>query len=539
MAVDNAGQSVSSNKTFRLIVWRTLRWLSVYRILLAMVFMAIPFVFDSLSFFGSQNSSFFSFITVLYFLAALGSLAAAIFQKPSLTSQIDAFIFVDIFVILLCMHVTGGVESNVAFLLIVAVASGAMLSGGRIAFAFPAVASFLVLGEQTYRVISKTGSIDYYAQAGLLGIALFVTAFIANMLTRQLKYSNMLALQRGIDLQNLSKLNEYIIQHMESGVVVADERNRIRLVNESARYLLGLPGHAIMQPLSEISEELVEQLNGWRVNPRKESKTFRVTGSVAIFPRFSEMSMSDYDGVLILLEDTSMLDQQAQTMKMTAMGRLTASIAHEIRNPLGAISHAGQLLEESPNLDKADKRLTQIIREQSVRMNVIIENVMQLSRRDQALAEDIHLKPWLSEFMSDFMKSQGVTDADVGLYVASDDVVVQFDPSHLSQILVNLCQNALRHGHSGGNRKMLEVRVGDQGDAREIILDVIDNGSGIDPETSRQIFEPFFTTASKGTGLGLYIARELAEANQAHLDYIPVPTGGSCFRISFARDKRR
>lgn len=534
-----SAQSAGDNIAFQTMLWRTLRWLSLYRISLASIFLFIPVLMGESSALGSYNYQLYLTVSVSYFILAIFTVFAAFAKKTSITTQIDAFIFADIFAILFFMHASGGVESGIAILLIVSVASGALLSEGRIAFSFAAVASFLVLGEQTYRVLSEAASSGLYLQAGLLGVSLFVTALVANVIARQLKYSNKIALQRGIDLQNMSKLNEYIIQRMESGVVVVDERNRLRLINEAGRYLLGLPGEVGMQPLNEISTDLEQELESWRANAKKESKTFRVTGSVAVFPRFSQMMMRDYDGTLILLEDTSMLDQQAQTLKMTAMGRLTASIAHEIRNPLGAISHAGQLLEESPNLDSADKRLTQIIREQSVRMNTIIENVMQLSRRDQAAPEQIHLKAWLTEFIQEFVKSQKVDISDIGIHVSPEDVEVYMDASHLHQIIFNLCQNAIRYGKGGSRKKILELNAGDAGDAQGVFLDVMDNGPGIEPEMSRQIFEPFFTTAGKGTGLGLYIARELAEANQAHLDYIPVPTGGSCFRISFARDKRR
>ncbi len=538
---ESATSAVTSDKLFSVIgnVWVALKWLSVYRTVLALIFLVLPLFFPGKIILGSEKPFLFFIISIVYLLFSLATFLAAHFRVPRLTTQIDVFIFIDIFLLSICLHASGGVVGGLSALLIVAVAIGSVLTGGRFAFALAAVTSFIVLGEQTHRVILNKANVSDYLEAAMIGIGLFVTAFVANIVARQLEESAVLARQRGIDLENMSKLNEYIIQCMESGVVVVDERNRIRLINEAARYLLGLPGHVELLPLDEVSEELTADLQHWRKNPKHESKTFRVTGSVAIFPRFTRISMRNYEGVLILLEDTSMLDQQAQTLKMTAMGRLTASIAHEIRNPLGAISHAGQLLEESPNLDKADRRLTQIIREQSVRMNTLIENIMQLSRRDQAIPEQIHLKAWLSDFLDEFIKSQGISHDDVALHVAPEDTTVYIDPSHLHQILFNLCQNALRYGKTGSGKKAIQLIAGESQDSEGAFLDVIDNGPGIEPEMSKQIFEPFFTTAGKGTGLGLYIARELAEANQAHLDYIPVPTGGSCFRISFAREKRR
>lgn len=532
------GLQIDDNTSFQRQLWRILRWLAAYRLSVACLFLFLAFFIErGESPQGYRFPLFFS-MSLIYGVIALISVFSVVSKRPSITTQIDAFIFIDIFAILIFMYSRGGVESGIGILLIVAVAAGSLLSERRIAFAFAAVASFLVLGEQTYQVVSENASVGLYLHAGLLGLTLFITALVASVISQQLHYSNRLALQRGVDLQNLSKLNEYIIQRMEAGVIVVDEKNRVRLINEAARFLLGLPGQLRMQPLADISTELQDQLNAWRQMPNRESNTFRVTGSVAIFPRFSAMSMHEYEGVLALLEDTSMLDQQAQTLKMSAMGRLTASIAHEIRNPLGAISHAGQLLEESPNLDGADKRLTRIIREQSARMNTIIENVMQLSRRNQAVPEVIVLNDWLKLFIEEFIKSHKVEPGDVGVHVSSELIEISMDASHLHQILSNLCQNALRYGHAGGRKKRLELNASIADNGRSVHVDVIDNGPGIEPETSRQIFEPFFTTASKGTGLGLYIARELAEANQAHLDYVPVPAGGSCFRISFSIHKK-
>ncbi|MEW8525719.1 MAG: ATP-binding protein, partial [Candidatus Thiodiazotropha endolucinida] len=235
--------------------------------------------------------------------------------------------------------------------------------------------------------------------------------------------------------------------------------------------------------------------------------------------------------MLIFLEDTSQITREAQQMKLASLGRLTASIAHEIRNPLGAISHASQLFDESPNLNPADQRLTEIIKTNTARVNQVIENVLQLSRRDPGKPQNIQLKPWLERLIAELIKHQGFESKELFLQIEPANTEINADPEQLRQIVANLINNAREHGPKDG----LKVHVigGITQEFNHPVVDIIDNGPGIDPKVARQIFEPFFTTRSAGTGLGLYIARELSESNHIRLEYIPGPTGGSCFRLHF------
>ncbi|MEJ2611897.1 MAG: HAMP domain-containing sensor histidine kinase, partial [Candidatus Thiodiazotropha sp.] len=235
--------------------------------------------------------------------------------------------------------------------------------------------------------------------------------------------------------------------------------------------------------------------------------------------------------MLIFLEDTSQITREAQQMKLASLGRLTASIAHEIRNPLGAISHAAQLFHESSNLDKADRRLTEIITTNAARVNQVIENVLQLSRRDPGKPQPIALKSWLRKLVQELVKHHGFTEQEVLIQVEPEGTEVIADPEQLRQIITNLCNNAREHC----NAKPLQLQLlgGMTQEFNHPVLDVVDNGPGIKPNVAKQIFEPFFTTRNNGTGLGLYIAKELSETNRIRLEYIPGPTGGSCFRLHF------
>ena len=514
--------------------WKAARLIAYYRLLLSFA-VILGYLFQSTgSLLGYDNSVVFFITANIYLAFSLYGVVSNHLRWPSLNLQIHLYSIIDIVVIMFFLHTSGGLSSGIGVLLIIVVASTGALTNPRSAAAYAAACSLFILVEHSYRVLADSAEAGYFIQAGMLGVALFISALVFGVLAQRLRDSEQLAEKIGIDLENMGQLNDYIIQRMGSGVVVVDEKMKIRLMNEAARYLLGLSVKKGLPSLEQISKPLAGQLSKWMSNSNYDPTVFRVTGSVAVYPRFTRLGKEECAGALILLEDTSMLDQQAQHMKMTALGRLTASIAHEIRNPLGAISHAGQLLEESVNLDNADKRLAQIIREQSVRMNTIIENVMQLSRRDKSVPERITLNAWLKVFLDEFTSTHDIDRGKIGLNVAPQNVEITVDPSHLRQILTNLCQNGIRHGGEHKGVYLLEIQAGKSRDVQGAFLDVIDYGPGIDVEMAGQIFEPFFTTATKGTGLGLYIARELAEANQAHLDYVPIPTGGSCFRITFS-----
>lgn len=225
-----------------------------------------------------------------------------------------------------------------------------------------------------------------------------------------------------------------------------------------------------------------------------------------------------------------MLRQRAQQLKLASLGRMAASIAHEVRNPLGAISHAGQLLYESGKLHDDDRRLTAIIQEHSRRVNAIIENVMRISRREPAVPQNIRIKSWLQDFMVDFCRLNDLDQNAITASVQPEDMQVTFDPSQLHQIVMNLCGNALRYSRS---MPLVEIECAVHPELGRPCMDIVDSGQGMPEEIARHVFEPFVTSESHGTGLGLYIARELCEANQAALNLQSNSDNGCRFRIIF------
>ena len=508
--------------------WKPLEFLNAYRFLISVFFTAL--VYTNLLFppLASMNRDLFLHTSVSYLGLSIIFAAMLRARKPGFRLQVSLQLFTDISATILLMHASGGVNSGVGNLLIIAVAGGSVVLSSRHALLFASLATFAVLGEQFYAEYSGLSRASTYTQAGLLGLTLFITTVVAHLFAKRIRESEALAKERGVDLANMAELTEHIIQRMQTGIVVIDAAAQVRLINESAWYMLGMPSIAGRPHLREISADLANQLEQWKREPETAPLAIQFSPThVNVMPRFARLSQEENPATLIFLEDTAAMTQQAQQLQLASLGRLTASIAHEIRNPLGAISHAGQLLAESPNIDPHDTRLTQIIQDQSRRMNTIIESVMQLGRRDRTQPQLIELDSFLEKFVTDFLTGHQESREAISINIEPADVQVRFDPTHLQQIITNLSDNALRHSQDFAGNPKVELQGGLSLDMNRPYLDVIDHGPGIDPETAEHIFEPFFTTSTGGSGLGLYISRELAECNQANLNYVPMTTRGS------------
>jgi two-component system sensor histidine kinase PilS (NtrC family) len=321
---------------------------------------------------------------------------------------------------------------------------------------------------------------------------------------------------------------------MRTGVIVVDSGNRIHRINESAWHLLGNPSHA-RRDLGDVAPELSRRLYQWRHSKKADAMPVSLApGMPEVIPRFASLAQGDPGTALIFLDDTTLLSRQAEQLTLSSLGRLSASVAHEVRNPLAAISYSAQLLSESEALPETDQRLVDIIRMQCTRMNAIVENILQLSRRERSRPEQIDPSKWIHAFVDEYRSVHPAGDDELRVAVSTPPGShIVFDPNQLQQVLWNLIQNAVRYGRQPDNPARVTIGVHRVAPDGRDAIDVIDRGPGIPQKVVERIFEPFFTTHEHGTGLGLYIARELCEVNQATLEYLPVPGGGSCFRIVF------
>lgn len=439
----------------------------------------------------------------------------------------------DIIASALAMLATNGIDGGIASLLLINLAAAGVLLAAEAAFAFSVFAVVLSFVE---RATSQAlfGSTD----RGLVEVGLFAVGYLAvtglsQLLRQELSLRQRLVEQRESDVESLSQLNDLIIRRMKSGVLVIDGQGKIQRINESAWHLLGNPSPT-HKDITVISPELWQRMQLWRSSGKADfAPTALVERAAEVVPRFVAVPQSGQKSVIVFLEDTSMLTRQAEQLTLASLGRLSASIAHEIRNPLAAISHAAQLLEESEELPPAERRLSEIIRGQCLRMNAIVENILQLARRERSNPELVNLGRWVSEFVEEFRSVQPMGSDELRAITPETSISVVFDADQLQQVTWNLAKNALRYGRLPDQSARIAVVARRLPDSGQPVLEVIDHGPGVPEKLRRHIFDPFFTTNEYGTGLGLYIARQLCEANQATLDLIALAGGGACFRIAF------
>lgn len=531
---EGLGTDVSRAVMHDRLAWKPLRLLTFYRLTLAGLLTVLYLTISVDTSLGMEAPGLYGLTCIGYLLFSLLAGFAARLRWPGYELQAISQIFIDIGVITVLIHASGGLASGLGILLIIAVATGSILFPGRLAFMFAAVATLAVMGEQFYnQLLQDVPSSSGYTQVGLVGIALFASAGVTYLLARRIRESESLARRRAVDLANLARLNAHIVQRLQAGIIVTDHHHNILLINDTARKLLHTPGTHNGEPLAKLSPALLGKLLEWQRSPASQPSLLRNEGHAAsILPQFTRLDSSSGPGALIFLEDMAAMEKQAQQIKLASLGRLTASIAHEIRNPLGAISHAAQLLNEQNVLAAEDRRLTTIIGDNAARVNGIVENILQLSRPKSSIPQILRLDDWLRKFTAEFSHSGNTRQAQISCSVTPPAIEICMDPSLLHQVVWNLCQNAIHHNRTA-EAVQLQLVGGLSATPGTAHLDIIDNGPGVEPDMTDKIFEPFFTTHSSGTGLGLYIAREICESNGANLAYRPVAQGGSCFRISF------
>ena len=525
------------------LTWRVLTTLNAIRVLIAVGLLALFFAGGEHPIFGEQNPTMFSATAAGYLVFAVVSVLSLHMRWLPLGVQSVTQSVIDIVAIVILMHASGGIESGLGGLLIIFIGAGSLVLPLRFPTILAAIATFALLGEQLYSQLSGATADANYPAAGIVSAIIFAMALATRPLGRRIQASEALARQRGVDLRNLSQLNEYIVQHLRESIIVLDSNNDVRLSNTSATQLLGATQEVSGMPLREVFEPLAEYLTKWRSEHDLSSHPeFSVISASNNLPVTAHLAPLGRNGaragpVLVFLEDASLMNERVQQSKLASLGHLSASIAHEIRNPVGAMSHAAQLLAEADGITDADMRLTEIITTHSSRVSHIIDNMLQLSRRENSRPERVTLKSWLDEFAEEFSRTLELQEGEFSIADFDAKLEVRMDPSHLRQVLWNLCDNAVKYASETGGI-MVEIEAGRlQGQGRPYI-EVLDHGLGVDEATADKMFEPFYTERTGGTGLGLYISRELCELNRATLLYLDRPGGGSIFRIVFADPDR-
>ena len=498
--------------------WRSLFFFTAYRFIVALLLLAVPAIFTNSLVFGSLD-----FDLYIYAAAAYVVVSAAFFplsaSRRRFNAQLSLQVGCDVMMIPLLMFASGGISSGLGLLLLSSLAAAGLISRGRLTLFYAATATIVILIEHTVQVLYFYGSTAEYVQAGLLSIGYFATAWVAHTLAKYLVATEQLAAQREIDLANMAEVSQLVIQGMQDGVIVVDEKAVIRQYNARAEQMLGsLRRQRAGLPLREYSKALAERLENWRRHPGGGlGQASSVVIGEQVSARFVPVGRSRSVGAVIFLEDLSRVQAQARQMKLVALGRLAANIAHEIRNPLSAINHATELLQEEPVANDTTGRLLAIVHDNAQRLERMVQDVLKVNRGERAHRERFFVGAYLGTFAEQFCQIEKMPLSLIALE-ASTDCEIWFDHSNLNQVMWNLCRNALRHcRRQEGSIRLAAAKVAG---TNTVKLDVMDDGPGVAPELRAQLFEPFFTTASAGTGLGLYIAREVCEANDARLDYV-------------------
>ncbi len=508
--------------------WRALTVFAGYRFFLAGVLFVVFYLKLPPEFLGWVDPRLYSSISQLYLVAALILLIFTIKRWGYLNNQIKLQLLIDIIALTMLIHASGGLPTGLGSLLVVVVVAGGALAPGKLAAFIAAIATLAVLLEVSYSQIAGDGATKY-TQAGMLGATFFVTAWLAQWLSHKMQSSQVLADQRARDVANLAVLNQHIISRLQIGVLALDAYGTVTLFNESARQLLGIERTIPGFNLKQVLPQLAEQIWLWQHHNPQPFTAFQARAELPEV-RASATKL-DSGETLVYIENTSAMAQQAQQLKLASLGRLTASIAHEIRNPLGAISHAGELLAEQRAEEPAVTKLTDIIQRHSMRVNSIIETILQMSRRKTVEPAAVVLATWLARFLTEFRELKGADETAIVLDIDAPLAKVAMDPEQLHQVMWNLLENAWHYSFAENSAP--RVRVALSKSENEIVVDVMDNGAGVDDAVREHLFEPFHSQRQGGTGLGLYLARELCQANGARLSFLPDELQSSRFRISF------
>ncbi len=511
-------------------LWRSISFFNIYRLVLGGMLLLVPTLFGEMFSLNVHDRALFFWVSVAYTLLVLVSVLAVSFHKPQTSLQLAFQICTDIAAVAALTYFGGGVQGNLGMLLLVSLALAGMIGRGRITLLFAALASIAMLLEHGYSVLTRDATEAQFLQVGILSTSYFAVAWLAHTLSKYAVASEKLAFRRGVDLSNMAEANRLMIQDMPDGVLVVDERGVVRQSNPGAERLLGYAftsGNKVQ--LSECSPLLDAMFAAWRQNKALGHEVLRLPGTNhPVRVRFLPVQREGFWGVVVVLEDMQRAQEQAQQVKLAALGRLTANIAHEVRNPLSSISYATELLQEQEH-DPAQARLFQIILDNSMRLNRIVQDVMQVNRRDRLHSESLNLAVRIEEVVESLCQVEQVSRSVFELRV-DQACTARFDSGHFEQVLWNLCRNALRYSQKLPRSVRLYAFTSDEGRA---VLEVSDDGTGVPGDAVQKLFEPFFTTDASGTGLGLYIARELCEANGAMIEYRRALDGGACFRIVF------
>ena len=497
----------------------TERLLSVYiyyRLSLGLMLGTMHWTEFSKNAFGDVYPQLFTYVSIFY----IGQCALSLFLywgkilRPQ-TSHLLSLLIFDFISLVIMIYSSGNLSGGLGYLLLIPMAVGSTFLQGQTNIALAAFATLLVLAISLINIHTGIGNNREFFSAGITGVSLFVTAIAFRVFSEKVQTSQQAAKKQTEQANYLQLISQRIVENMRTGIIVVDRDLHIQLINNAAVILLTV--NKRFEGINTI-EPIYQYLEQWKNEGIIPSQLrFTLTNNQSLKISFATLEDHSFPSLMLFVEDTQKLNQEAQQLKLASLGRLTASIAHEIRNPLGAISHASQLLDESSTINEEDKNLLDIIYNNSQRINFIINNILEFSRRKHADPIVINVNQWITDFKKEYLQHHS---GNIDIAAAHQEILAKVDPNHLYQIISNLTDNGLRYSKKSTQREQLQFSINNRAKDNRPYIEVINFGEGI-PESDRdKIFEPFFTTEVTGSGLGLYLCKELSEANQANLNYL-------------------
>jgi len=510
---------------------------------------------------GTSLPSFLQQTTLsFYVLLSLILLGLFYVVTKHMRRQLAFGLALDVIILSLLLYTTGNPDLQLTMLYMVVVAASFMLLHGSQALVITLLAIILVIYQQFFYAIANSMSLANLGDALLMSASFLAVGGLSWSISQRLVQLEKVAANHAKEVERLNVINQEVITQMVNGVIVIDKQH-IVLANLAAHQLLSL---SLVTPvtaqntlddtkethnkalLSNFEQQLNKQhtqlFNACLSVASGQSRAFTydvpAVANASIFGklRVQIIPLKD-DSKLVILEDLRREQASAQQLKLASLGQLTASIAHEIRNPLAAISQASQLLiediaeqmeddsaltNESNAAMNGNHELYEMIFSQTKRVNRIIEDILKLSRQQTATQQVLELAEWMPSFLKNYFQGH-----DIFLRIKTKPII-SFDTHQLEQILINLINNGLRYSSYAHPHAYVEIDI--YCADNDVIIDILDNGNGVSAGNLELLFDPFFTTDKAGTGLGLYLSQAFCEANQARLLYIPEHEK-TCFRL--------
>ncbi len=527
---------------------------SSYRFIVSLFFMLMVYITVRTD--GSPSLPSFLQQTVLSFYVLLSLILLGLFYTVGkhMRRQLAFGLALDVIILSLLLYTAGAPDLQLTMLYMVVVAASFMLLHGSQALIITLLAIIFVIYQQFFYAIANSMSLANLGNALLMSASFLAVGGLSWSISQRLVQLEKVAVRHAKEVERLNSINQEVISQMVNGVIVIDDQ-QVVLANLAAYQLLSIPSRHDNQskPVAAFEQQLGQQhlqlFNACLSVAAGLTRTFiyelpAVANSSIIGKLRVDIIPLKDDSKLIILEDLRREQASAQQLKLASLGQLTASIAHEIRNPLAAISQASQLLIEDVIESEMDNdnalnpfannninsqmtgnhELYKMIFSQTKRVNRIIEDVLKLSRQQTANQQTIILADWMPVFLDNYFKGH-----DVFLHVLTQPTI-SFDIHQLEQVLINLINNGLRYSSYAHPHAFVEIEI--YCADNDVIIDVLDGGTGVNADDLISLFNPFFTTEQSGTGLGLYLSQAFCEANQARLLYVPEHQK-TCFRLIF------